>query len=66
MKTTCSCGFDCSTFIASHTIPAGARFACPYCEEVVHTAEQPLNVFPSNPGDLGAADVPSHAKLSAA
>jgi hypothetical protein len=40
MKTICSCGFDCSDFVAQHAIAAGARFTCPDCELALSAAEE--------------------------
>jgi hypothetical protein len=55
MTTICSCGYDCSDFIAQHTIPAGAQFGCPRCEATVLAAEEISDVSSTNLGESGAA-----------
>jgi hypothetical protein len=59
MNTICSCGYDCSDFIAQHTIPAGAQFGCPRCESTVHAAEETSDVPSTNLGESGAPSTSS-------
>lgn len=39
MKISCVCGCDCTEFVAQHTIPGAARFACPVCDVSIYAID---------------------------